>query len=43
MRGFDLSQDSTDGRVYEIVVKTEAAEPIKAALLRIHRLCEMPS
>jgi hypothetical protein len=43
MSGFDLSRDSNNGRVYEIVVKTEAAEPIKTALVRIQRLCKMPS
>ena len=39
MSGFDLEAGSNNGRIYEIVVKHEASEPIKAALVQIQRLC----
>jgi hypothetical protein len=38
--GFDLTQGSTDGRIFYVVVKREAADAIKSALIQIQRLCK---
>ena len=41
--GFDLAEGSTAGRVYQIVVKHEAGDAIKTALLQAKRLCKEPT
>jgi hypothetical protein len=41
--GFDLAEGSTAGRIYYVVVKTEAGEAIKSALLQMKRLCMAPN
>ena len=40
--GFDLSEGSTEGRIYYIVVKRDAGDAIKMALVQIRRLCKRP-
>ena len=39
MSGFDLTEGSNNGRVFEIVVKQEASASIKVGLVQIQRLC----
>ena len=38
--GFDLSEGSTDGRIYYIVAKHDAGDAVKTALMQMQRLCK---
>ena len=39
MTGFDLTEGSSAGRIYDIVVKREAGDALKTALMQIQRSC----
>ncbi len=39
MTGFDLTEGSTAGRMYDIVAKRDAGDAIKSALIQVQRLC----